>query len=78
MTNETYGICESEKISPVSEMNLIEVMDICSNLYLTHLLAVEILGENSEHFSELGESPWIIPILSFDEPILIQRLRQIH
>ena len=78
MANETYGVCESEKTSPESEINLIEVMDICSNLYLTHSLAVEILGENRDHFSELGESPWIIPILSFDEPILIKRLRQIH
>lgn len=78
MANETYGICESEKMSSGSELNLIEVMNICSNLYLTHLLAEELLGEKSEHFAEFGESPWIIPILTFDDPVLIQRLRQIH
>ena len=78
MANENYEICESKKMSPETEIDLIEVMNICSNLYLNHSLAVEILGENRNHFSELGESPWIIPIFSFDEPVLIKRLSQIH
>ncbi len=68
----------AERMSNDLEPNLLEVMEICSNIYLTHLLAVEILGESREHFSELGENPWIIPILSLDEQIFFRRLMQIH
>lgn len=78
MANESGELRCREKTSPVGEMSLIELMDICSNLYLTHLLAVDILGEPLEHFADLGESPWIIPLMSFDDPVIIQRLRQIH
>lgn len=61
-----------------SEPNLLELMEICSNMYLTHLLAVEILGESQEDFSGLGESPWISAILSLDAPAFLKRLMQIH
>lgn len=77
MINEpTYNLIfpQAEKFP----LNLLEVMEICSELFLTHLLAIEILNESREHFSELGESPLIILILSFGEQILSNRLRQIH
>lgn len=65
-TRQTYGA------------SLLEVMEICANMYLTHLLAVEILGESSDDFLELGESSLIISILSLDAPTFFKRLRQIH
>lgn len=68
---------EDEQILPMDEMNLLKVMDICSNLYLTHQLAVEILGYQSEHFLELDENPWIVSILSFEKQIFF-KIRQIH
>jgi len=77
MTNEFCGGFENAPIPLMDNLNLLEVMNICSNLYLTHLLAEEILGYQSEHFSELGESPWIVSILSFEKQIFF-RLRQIH
>lgn len=77
MIKEFCAGFEDEQIPPMDNLNLLEVMDICSNLYLTHLLAVEILGYRNVPFSELGESPWIVSILSFSEQIFF-RLRQIH
>ena len=44
MKDEFYPNFEDEQIPLMNEMDLLEVMDICSNLYLTHLLAVEVLG----------------------------------
>lgn len=77
MTDNFCDVFEDEQIPPMEEMNLLEVMDICANLYLTHHLAVEILGYRNEPFSELGESPWIVPILSVAEQIY-SKLHQIH
>ncbi len=78
MIEEFCAGFEDEQIPPMDNLNLLEVMDICSNLYLTHLLAVEILGYRNAPFSELGsEGAWIVSILSFSEQIFF-RLRQIH
>ena len=77
MSNEYGGNSENAPTPPLDELNLLEVMDICSNLYLTHLLAVEILGYRSEHFSELGENPWIVSILAFEEKFFF-KLGRIH
>jgi len=59
------------------ELDLLEVMHVFSDLYLTHLLAEEILGE-SRHFAEVGESPWITAILSLEHRSFFKRLMQIH
>lgn len=59
------------------ELDLLEVMHVFSDLYLTHLLAEEILGE-SRHFAELGESPCITAILSLEHRSFFKRLMQIH
>ena len=59
------------------ELDLLEVMHICSDLYLTHLLAEEILGE-SRHFAELGESSWVTAILSLEHRAFFKRLMHIH
>ena len=79
MMNETAENTALPKTPQSSESNLMEMMEICSNMYLTHLLAVEILGEENRHdFSELGESPLIIAILSLDAPFFFKQLKQIH
>ena len=77
MSNEYCGNSENAPMPSLDELNLLEVMDICSDLYLTHLLAVEILGYRSEHFSELGENPWIVSILEFEEKFFF-KLGKIH
>lgn len=59
------------------ELTLTDVMEICSNMYLTHRLALEILGE-CEEFSELCERSWIPEILSCKFPPFARRLTQIH
>jgi hypothetical protein len=77
MSNEFCAGFENAPIPTINDLNLLEVMDICSNLYLTHLLAVEILGYRSEHFSEIGENPWIVSILAFEEKFFF-KLKTIH
>ena len=67
----------SENLLDQCELNLLEVMHTFSDLYLTHLLAEEISGE-SRHFAELGESPWIIAVLSPEHRAFFKRLMQIH
>jgi hypothetical protein len=78
MSNEFCTGFENAPVATINDLNLLEVMDICSNLYLTHLLAVEILGYQSEEgFTELGESPWVSSILFFIEHIFF-KLKRIH
>lgn len=77
MNNEFCAGFENAPTPIINDLNLLEVMDICSNLYLTHLLAVEILGYRSEHFSNLGENPWKISILAFEEHFFF-KLKRIH
>jgi len=77
MSNEFCAGFENAPIPTINDLNLLEVMDICSNLYLTHLLAVEILGYRSEPFVELGENPWIVSILAFEEKFFF-KLKTIH
>ena len=67
----------SENLSDQGEPDLLEVMHGFSDLYLTHLLAEEILGER-RHFAELGESPWITAIFSLEYRAFLKRLLQIH
>lgn len=67
----------TETLPNDGELDLLEVMRVFSDLFLTHLLAEEILGE-SRHFAELGESSWITVILPPEGNILGKRLRQIH
>ena len=67
----------TETVSGDGELDLLEVMRVFSDLYLTHLLAEEILGE-SRHFAELGESSWITAILPLESNIFRKRLMQIH
>lgn len=78
MMNEIVENSALKKTRAVHGANLLEMMEICSNMYLTHLLAVEILGADSDDFSELGESSLIIAILSIDAPVFFKRLNQIH
>lgn len=78
MMNELSEKPMLEKTPLSSEPNLLEMMEICSNMYLTHLLAIEILGADSDDFSELGESSLIISILTLDAPVFFKRLKQIH
>lgn len=78
MMNEQSEKPALEKTVPSCGANLLEIMEICSNMYLTHLLAVEILGESGGDYSELGESSLIIAILSLDAPVFFKRLGQIH
>ena len=68
---------ENAPIPLMDDLNLLEVMDICSNLYLTHLLAVDILGYRSEHFSSSGENPWIVSCSKFEEKFFF-KLKTIH
>lgn len=77
MSNEFCTGFEKAPIPTINDLNLLEVMDICSNLYLTHLLAVEILSYRSEPFVELGENPWIVSILAFEEKFFF-KLKTIH
>ncbi|MGC2234978.1 MAG: hypothetical protein WA584_02285 [Pyrinomonadaceae bacterium] len=67
----------SENLLDQGGLDLLEAMHIFSDLYLTHLLAEEILGE-SRHFAELGESPWMTAILSLKHYSFFKRLMQIH
>ena len=68
---------QSENLPDHCELDLLEAMHVFSDLYLTHLLAEEILGE-SRHFAELGESSWITAILSLGHYSFFKRLMQIH
>lgn len=65
------------KTLKLRELNLLEMMEVCSNMYLTCYLAVQILGTR-EDFSEMGESPWISEILLLEFPLFVKRLMQIH
>jgi len=78
MMNEQSEKPALEQTRQSCSASLLEVMEICANMYLTHLLAVEILDESDDDFSELGESSLIIAILSLDAPMFFNRLRQIH
>ncbi len=78
MMNEISEKPMLEKTPLSRSANLLEMMEICSNMYLTHLLAIEILGTNTDDFSELGESTLIISILTLDAPFFFKRLKQIH
>ncbi len=78
MMNEISEKPMLEKTPLSGSANLLEMMEICSNMYLTHLLAIEILGTNTDNFSELGESTLIISILTLDAPFFFKRLKQIH
>lgn len=67
----------TETFADDGKIDLLEVMHVFSDIYLTHLLAEEILGE-SRHFAELGESSWITAILPHEGNIFLKRLMQIH
>ena len=67
----------AERTLKLSELNLLLIMEICSNMFLTHTLAVQILGTD-EDFSEMGESSWIPEMLSLEFPPFVGRLMQIH
>lgn len=69
--------CEEEEMPSTDDLNLLEVMDLCANLYLSHLLAVEITTTRSEPARELFENQWIDSILLFTEQTFF-RSRQIH
>lgn len=62
----------------LDELNLLEMMEICSNMYLTHTLAVQILGASCEDFSEMGESSLIPELLMLEFPPFAKRLMLIH
>ncbi|CAN5610010.1 hypothetical protein BH24ACI2_BH24ACI2_15670 [soil metagenome] len=65
------------KTLKLRELNLLEMMEVCSNMYLTRYLAVQILGTH-EDFSEMGESSLISEILLLEFPPFVGRLMQIH
>lgn len=77
MTNCPTSEKRAIETTPDVELTLTDVMEICSNMYLTHRLALEILGE-CEEFSELCEQSWIPEILSGKFPPFARRLAQIH
>ncbi|MGI8542711.1 MAG: hypothetical protein ACR2MD_04450 [Aridibacter sp.] len=68
---------KSGRTLKLRELNLLEMMEVCSNMYLTRYLAVQILGTR-EDFSEMGESSLISEILCFAFPPFTKRLMQIH
>ncbi len=61
----------------LSELNLLLLMEICSNIYLTHTFPVQLPGTYQE-LSGMDELEWISEILLFAFPPFVKRLRQIH
>lgn len=56
MSNEFCAGFENAPIPTINDLNLLEVMDICSNLYLTHLLAVKFWAIEVNHLSNLAKT----------------------
>ena len=61
----------------LSELNLLTIMEICSNIYLTHTSPAQIPG-TCEELSVMNESDLISEILLFAFPPFVKRLMQIH
>lgn len=62
----------------LSELKLLEMMEICSKLYLSSALAVRIIAGFCEEISESDESSRTAEILLFAFPPFAKRLMQIH
>lgn len=78
MMNESVGekYMTGTKLE-ISELNLLILMEICSNIYLTHTFSAQIPG-TCEELSVRDESEWISEILLFTFPPFVKRLMQIH
>jgi hypothetical protein len=62
----------------LGEPNLLEMMEICSELYLSSALAVRIIAGFCEEISEQDEPSRTAEILLFAFPPVAKRLMQIH
>lgn len=78
MMNESVGekYMTGTKLE-ISELNLLILMEICSNIYLTHTFSAQIPG-TCEELSVRDESDLISEILFFAFPPFVKRLMQIH
>ncbi len=78
MNDDFCAEFEDEQILGADEMNLIELMDLCSNLYLSQLEAVKTMSYRIAPVAGSGnQETWIGSILSFSEQIFF-KLRVIH
>lgn len=78
MMNESVGekYMTGTKLK-LSELNLLMLMEICSNIYLTHTFPVQLAGTYQE-LSVMDEPELISEILLFAFPPFVKRLMQIH
>lgn len=78
MNDDFCAEFEDEQILGADEMNLIELMDLCSNLYVSQLEVVKTMSYRNGWFAEsINQETWIGSVLSFSEQIFF-KLRVIH